>query len=210
MRCHKANNQPAADSRQVLQRGFTLNELLVVVAIIGLIAVIGMPNLHRAAIRADLLEEVKMVRQGLAVARMKALKSGRRVAVSLVPGNTAQPGYTVVAWVDDAEDKKLDPGDEVVGEWYMGVKTLIGPDDTAGDWSLGDLQGDPKGVIFLPGGTAIAHGTEVGIGFGSVVLSDLKNNQIRLVIAAGAGTVREQMWNPDLGVWSNEIKYWRY
>lgn len=210
MRRRTDHNLPAADIRTSRQRGFTLMELMVVVLIIGLIAVIGMPNLHRASIRADLLEEVKAVRQALGVARMNAIKSGRRVAVSLIPGDTAQPGYTVAAWVDDAEDRKLDPGDEVVGQWYMGVKTLIGPDDTAAGWSLADLQGTPKGVIFLPSGIAIAHGTDIGIGFGSVVLSDLKNNRIRLVIAAGAGTVREQMWNPDLGVWSNEIKYWRY
>ncbi len=141
---------------------------------------------------------------------MQAIKRGQRVAVALVPGETAQPGHTVVAWVDDVEDGKLDAGDEVIGRWYMGVKTLIGPDTTAEDWSLAGLDGDPAGVIFLPGGTAIAHGTEIGIGFGSVVLSDLKDNRIRLVIAAGAGTVREEMWDPDSATWSNEMRFWRY
>jgi prepilin-type N-terminal cleavage/methylation domain-containing protein len=210
MTCHPNQNQPAAGSDRKQQRGFTLIEMMVVMVIVGLIVVIALPNLHRAAIRADLLDEVNVVRQGLSLARMQALKTSRRVAVSLVPDSTPQAGHTVVAWVDDAADGVLNPGDQVVGRWNLGANTLIGPDDTASEWSLANLSGSQSGVIFLPSGIAIAHGTDIGIGIGSVVISDLKNNQIRLLISAGAGTVRQQMWDPDLGVWSDEIRFWRY
>ena len=183
---------------------------MVVLVIVALIVVIAIPSLRRSMIRADLLEEVNMVRQGLTVARMQAIKSGRRVAVELIPENSAQLGHTVVAWLDEGEDGALSPGDEVVGEWFMSVKTLIGPDITAPEWSLHALSGTARGIVFLPDGTAIAHANDIGIGFGSVVISDLKDNRIRLIITAGAGTVRQQMWNPDNSAWSDKIKYWRY
>ncbi len=211
MMCLQNQNQRAAGNDWYRQRGFSFIELMVVMVIVGLIVVIALPNLHRAAIRADLLEEVNVVRQSLGLARMQALKTSRRVAVSLIPDDSApQAGHTVTAWVDDAEDGRLDPGDEVVGHWNMGFKTLIGPDDTATGWSLANLSGSQAGVIFLPSGIAIAHGTDIGVGVGSVVVSDLKNNRIRLLISAGTGTVREQMWDPDEGAWSDQIRFWRY
>ena len=209
MMCHTIHSARADDLGGARQRGFTLTEMLVVVAIVGLIAVIGMPNLHRASIRADLLQEVKMVRQALAVARINAIKSSRGVAVSLIPGDTAQPGHTVLAWFDDDGDEILDAGDQLVGRWYMGVKTLVGPDSDS-DLSLNPMPGGGAGVVFSPDGTALVHGTEIGIGMGSVVISDLKNNRIRLLIAGGSGTVQEEMWNPDLNTWSNEFRFWRY
>ncbi len=100
------------------------------------------------------------------------MKSGRTVAAALIPGDVAQPGYSVVAWVDEAENGLFDPGDQVVGEWRLDGKTLIGPDDTTPEWSLHAIPGSRRGVVFFPSGTAITHGNEIGVGFGSVSISD--------------------------------------
>lgn len=192
------------------QAGFTLYELLVVTAMIGLILVVTLPNLHRARVRAELLDDVKTVRQALMVARVNAIKWSRRTVVSLSPGAVAQPSQVISAWVDDLGDDTLNAGDQEIGRWFTGVRALIGPDDSAPQWSLRPLPGGRRGVVFLPDGSAITHANDVGIGFGSVVLSDLKGNRIRLVIAASAGTVREQMWNHELGDWADELRFWRY
>jgi hypothetical protein len=86
----------------------------------------------------------------------------------------------------------------------------LGPDSTDNDRSLHPLSGTELGVVFLPTGTAITHGDNIGVGQGAVVISDYKLNQIRLTIQAGAGTVIEEMWDPRDTDWSKEERFWRY
>jgi prepilin-type N-terminal cleavage/methylation domain-containing protein len=207
MKCAETVSFPA-DWRRRLQRGYTLVELLVVLAIIVLIVGIAIPNLRRAMVRADLMDEVKMVRQALGVARISAIKNSRRVAVLLLPHSTGDyTDQTVVAWVDETSDEAPDAGDEVVGRWPLGPNTAIGPEPVNANWSLHPMAGDTLGVIFLPDGSAIVHLNQVGVGEGGFVLSDKHDNRI-LLLARASGTVEERMW--DGSTWQTDLKYWSY
>ena len=143
-----------------LQRGFTLAEMMVVLAVITLIVGVTIPNLRRSAVRAELLSEVKMIRQALAVARIHALKNTRRVGLQLLPDNaeTSYPNVETFAWIDENVNDQFDGGEEVVGRWKVGVETYLGIDDSSKK-ALGTLHEFgatspiPLGVVFLPNGT---------------------------------------------------------
>ena len=209
MKCVKVKSL-LARSRPNRQGGFTLVELVVVLAIIALIVGIAIPNLRRSMVRANLMDEVKMARQALGVARINAIKSSRRVAVLLLPDDSGDHfDETIVAWVDETSDEAPNPGDEVVGRWPMGPNTSIGPEPLNPNWELHDLASPTKGIVFLPDGSAMVHLDQVGAGEGGFVLSDKVGNRILLLVRA-SGTVEEQMWDPDSTTWSTELKFWRY
>ena len=192
------------------ERGFTLIEMLVVVAILGMVAVISIPSLRRSMVRAELLGEAKMLHQAVSVARINAIKQGRRVTLRILEDNAIQDGGIVHAWVDDNANGAPDPpGETDIGRWRVRNGIHIGPDpDSTNDFVA--LAGTTRGVVFLPNGNTIANigGTVVGIG--AVVVSDYASNQIRITILGGSGTVQQQMWNPESSQWSDEIRFWRY
>ena len=198
------------------QRGFTLVEMMVVLAIITLIVGVTIPNLRRSAVRAELISETKMLRQALAIARIHAVKNSRRVALQFLPdGDQAYPDLEPFAWLDDNANDTFDNGEEVVGRWALGVTTFLGVDDSSKKvlgslHQFGTTSPFPLGVVFLPNGTAIASGNNIGVGEAAVLISDRYDNRIRLTIQGGAGTVVEEMWDYYEEDWSTEFKFWRY
>ena len=202
-----------AGSRQSGDRGFTLVEMMVVLVLIFLIVGISLPNLRRSIVRADILSEVKKVQMAVMFSRIHAVKNSRRVALKILDDDAEQEGGTIIAWVDDNGDGSP-AGEEIIKQWKVGrdvgnIITLA--PDGAGSLDLFGLAGSELGVVFLPNGTAITNVSgDVGIGTGAVVIGDLKFNDIRLTINAGAGTILQEMWDPAGTEWTTEMKWWRY
>ncbi len=76
------------------QSGYTLIEALVVVAIIGMIAVISIPSLRRARMRSSMLDVVRTFEQAAAVCRINAIKRGNNVCLLVRTSRTpARPHF---------------------------------------------------------------------------------------------------------------------
>ena len=127
----------------------------------------------------------------------------------LLEANAVQQGGEVVAWVDSNGNGSLDPpGEVMIGRWPVREKIILKPDP---ENVLFKLEGGARGVLFLGNGTAVSNTSgSVGVGQGAVVVSDRYQNDVRLLIMAGTGTVIQEMWDPDTGAWSDEMRFWRY
>jgi prepilin-type N-terminal cleavage/methylation domain-containing protein len=217
---------PLAGHSRRHERGFTLHEVAVVIIILALAVAIGAPMMRRSLVRAELLGQVKMLQNAVAVCRMKAIKESEWVVLKILEdqGGTVwtPPGGKVFAWVDDYlpsnpavyHNRQYDDGnEELVGEWYMNERTAILKEGA--DRQLFDLGTDTKGVVFLPSGVAIATkataGGIPGIGRGSVIVQDRFGNQIRLQIWSSTGAVNLTMKVPGTADdWDPNLRHWVY
>ncbi len=189
------------------ERGFTLVEMLVVTAIIGMILAVTIPALRRSMIRAELLGEIKMLHGAISLARINAIKQSRQVAFRVLLDDAAQKGGLLHAWLDEDADGAKDSDEDDVGRWIVDSAMTMMPD--AG-MQFASLSGTERGIIFLPNGAAIANSGGTVVGVGAVVGQDYALNRIRISVQGGSGTVRREMWDYEHSVWSDEIRFWRY
>ncbi len=199
----------SCSSRRSRERGFTLYEIMTVVVIIGLVAAIGFPMMVRSVVRARIVSQVGVLKQAVAMARIHALKQGGGVAVRFLSTNAAQEGGEVIAWVDSDRDGSYGPPSEIlVGRWPVKDRVILKPDPGNALYNLG---GTARGVLFAANGAAaVRESGSVGVGQGAIVVSDHHQNEVRLLILGGTGTVVQEMWDPENSVWSKELRFWRY
>jgi prepilin-type N-terminal cleavage/methylation domain-containing protein len=194
------------------QRGFTLVEMMVVVAMIALILGVSLPNLWRSSVRAEMLSQVAMIQQAVGVARIYAIKNSSQVALQLLPDDDAPIAkYSVHAWVDSDGDGALGATEEVVGRWPMTGDITINSETGNSSHTLHPLAGTALGVVFFANGTAMVHDNQIGTGQGAVVLQDTYENKLRITIQGGSGSVLTDMWNYEEEEWiDNPKSLWRY
>lgn len=193
------------------QRGFTLVEMMVVVAMVALILGVTLPNLWRAAVRADMMSQVGIIQQSIGISRIFAIKNSSQVALQFLPEDAPIAKYAIHAWVDANENGALDVGEEEVGQWPMTGEITIDTEEGNASHTLHGLAGTALGVVFLANGTAIVHDDQVGTGQGAVVLQDTYENRLRIIIQGGSGSVLTDMWQYEEEEWiDNPKNLWRY
>ncbi len=187
-------------------RGFTLIEAIIVVAIIGLMLAVALPNFQRARVRAEMYSQIKLVRQGVAIARITAIRRGRQVIVT-----TSGSGDSVhlVAGIDENANEDL-AGEEIFGDWPFGARMTV-EDDTSNLLRTVKLNGvSTKGVVIRPNGIVWATALSDGTGSGALLLTDPSDNEIKVTIHSGTGTVQEEMKIPNTTSYSSDLRYWRF
>jgi Tfp pilus assembly protein FimT len=186
--------------------------MLVVMALVGLIVGIGLPNLRRSSIRAEMLGEVNMVKQAIPIARINAIKGGNTVVAGFVgTALYSETGGTLRIWVDGNGDEQYTAGEEVIREWRISndVEVRLDPSEPLRD--LGTAVTGEHGVVFRADGVTFAADGTTPVGTGAVQLTDPFDNTIRVSFLSGAGSVRTAMLIPGTtDGWDSNLRYWRY
>lgn len=138
-------------------RGFSLVELLVVMAIVGLAATMSLPAVNRARSSIGFASDVRMLKAELRAARQAALSNRAAVVVRIIlatPGFVG-PGHRAPVYLSSVEQVvfRAAAGEEDEGEirfWpdgsSSGADILLRSDTSSGlvtvDWLTGAVRSD--------------------------------------------------------------------
>ena len=141
------------------RRGFSLIETLIVVAIMGILMMVGMPNLMAIFKRAKLTGAAQEAVSVLRKARYEAIRRSTNVCVSPRQPAATDP-MTFGAFIDADGDCIFDPGDEPM-KWAVfnlpdGVR-FEGPAGVPNNTGFPVLEGFSR-LSFAPNGVAGAGG----------------------------------------------------
>jgi len=184
------------------ERGFTFMEALVVLGLATVLMVITIPNLQRSRVRAAMLAEVKTVRQAVAIARINAIKNQQQVVVVTDAGNS------VVVGIDANEDENITGSEMVLGRWPIAEVITVTNDTTNFLRPVRYLSVNHRGLVVRPTGIVLADASNDGTGSGALLLTDARDNIVRITVTSGVGTITEAM---KVGAsWYPGLDYWKY
>jgi prepilin-type N-terminal cleavage/methylation domain-containing protein len=94
MMCHLLNQR--GNSARTSQGGFTLIELMVVVALVAILAILAVPNYLQWTAKAALKDGTQELANTMNLARMAAMNRNQTVTVTFSGGGTARVQATVI------------------------------------------------------------------------------------------------------------------
>jgi len=194
-----AGGPPTRTPRPVA-RGFTLLELLVVLAIAGLAMAIGIPALQNLVVRSRTEGFAREISSLVQRSRLEAIRRNRPAIVYLdesakqiaafvdIDGNGSfDPDTSKPKGAADFELDRLAKPDYLTFTDETGTKTGIASID-----GLSDVGTEDRGVVIQPDGSVTAEG--------AFRISDVRENHLEVRISpAATGRVEVRMWIDDGG-----------
>ena len=205
------SSRSSGPTMRTRERGFSLMELLVVMMLVTVIVALTVPNLRRSRIRAEMLEQVNMCKQAVAVARIEAVKGRRQVVIGFVgTALYSAEGGELRAFVDGDGDEVYDAGEQILNSWDLSNNVEVRLDLTNPLRDLGGLGSD-RGMVIRPDGVVLASNSTAPVGQGAYRLQDRWGNVIRLTHFSGAGSVQADMLIPgSTNSWDTNLRHWSY
>ncbi|MBN4054402.1 GspH/FimT family pseudopilin [Nitrospira defluvii] len=186
------------NSKANSEGGYTVVELLVTVAIIGLLSTLALPSINNVILRYRLKDTAREIASSLRLLRIRAISTNFRTYLDFNPGASLEDRF-YTAFVD--EDNMSDHDAPVETE----ATNLLFRD------ALGTYKGTrlPTGIRFGWGGCATPPCSAVTFsgnraGFnpdgmpntsGTVYLTNTLNDSYRVIVATITGRVKIEKWN---------------
>jgi len=185
------------------KRGTTLVELIIVIAIIGILALIGIPEISRFSADYKVRSCATDLIQNMRVARAMAIKENRNYLITFdIANNNYRIGF------DGSGDNDL--LDAVDGFGTGPVRVV----DTQAQYENGIVYGrgngpagasvtfNGNGVVFSPNGSVQAIGGLVG----SVFFQNARGDSYRVVLSNISGQINVRKLNQAATDWDIEIR----
>lgn len=164
-----------------LQTGFTLLELIVVVAIFALVGAVAVPALSNMARRDGVKSDVRNLKEAFSQSKMKAIELNRSVSMAF-----DCYGRDYMAFVDETHNCEYDAGTDVV--LLEGRLKYSSFDAGKSDDGLTFVDNDNGYPAFRWDGRGYTHGASGGFGAGTAYLSG--SGAKYKVVVSSTGNIR--------------------